>query len=555
MFHPTSIAWFLGTWASIYLVDAFLKTNSAVSRHYLQFLHYSGLSVSIGQIRWYTTCFNRLLLRLGQWRPRWVQAWFTWGVYFGIVAMFGAVGVLGMTLINAAKQKPADKQVLTPVMPGVNLPMNQISYYLLTLLVCGILHELGHAIAAVREQVRVCGFGLFVFPSPRTYVNLYTEYLCFQSSAVCGFGLFVFPSTPEEQVRVCGFGLFVFAIYPGAYVNLYTEHLQVISPMRQLRVYCAGVWHNFVVVLAAIAVLMSLPWLLSPFYHTGSAVVITSVVEGSSVSGPRGLYVGDEVRSMSGCRVSGITDWLMCINGAMAARTSSGYCMPLPLLDKYNIALDVYTDAAGTTQCCRNSSATHLCFLYHTKSGGRISHITRLQKYACLPARTTTDRPLCRLQSDCYNPTVPHVCVVPSVDNSTKLLRVERRRSSALLFLGYPLDLHYAVTLSDYVPNYSFVPVNLPYSIETFCNCYSSKFLDAVLRYVISLSGALALLNVVPCYALDGQFILHALIELSLTAAVPDSQHRGAIYMLIMLFGTLLLAANIVVAMWSLFVH
>jgi len=35
-------------------------------------------------------------------------------------------------------------------MPGVNLPMNQISYYLLTLLVCGILHELGHAIAAVR---------------------------------------------------------------------------------------------------------------------------------------------------------------------------------------------------------------------------------------------------------------------------------------------------------------------------------------------------------------------------------------------------------------------
>ena len=58
------------------------------------------------------------------------------------------------------------------------------------------------------------------------------------------------------------------------------------------------------------------------------------------MSGPRGLYVGDEVRSMSGCRVSSVTDWLICINGAMAARTSSGYCMPLPLLDKHNIALD-----------------------------------------------------------------------------------------------------------------------------------------------------------------------------------------------------------------------
>ena len=35
-------------------------------------------------------------------------------------------------------------------MPGVNLPMSQIYYYLLTLLVCGVLHEVGHAIAAVR---------------------------------------------------------------------------------------------------------------------------------------------------------------------------------------------------------------------------------------------------------------------------------------------------------------------------------------------------------------------------------------------------------------------
>jgi hypothetical protein len=35
-------------------------------------------------------------------------------------------------------------------MPGVNLPVSQIWYYMLTLLICGILHEVGHAIAAVR---------------------------------------------------------------------------------------------------------------------------------------------------------------------------------------------------------------------------------------------------------------------------------------------------------------------------------------------------------------------------------------------------------------------
>ena len=66
------------------------------------------------------------------------------------------------------------------------------------------------------------------------------------------------------------------------------------------------------------------------------------------------------------------------------------------------------------------------------------------QKSACLPARTTTDRQACILQSDCYNPNHPSVCVTPALDNSTKLLRVQMESRPPLLFLGNPLDLHYA---------------------------------------------------------------------------------------------------------------
>ena len=83
----------------------------------------------------------------------------------------------------------------------------------------------------------------------------------------------------REQVRVNGFGLFIFGIYPGAFVDLYTDHLQVISPLRQLRIFCAGVWHNFVIVVVALAVLFSLPYTLMPFYTTGNSVLITSVKE------------------------------------------------------------------------------------------------------------------------------------------------------------------------------------------------------------------------------------------------------------------------------------
>lgn len=80
-------------------------------------------------------------------------------------------------------------------------------------------------------------------------------------------------------MRVNGFGIFIVALYPGAFVDMCTEHLQSVSPIRQLRIYCAGVWHNFVIVIVALLVLLSMPWFLSPLYHTGNSVVITSVAD------------------------------------------------------------------------------------------------------------------------------------------------------------------------------------------------------------------------------------------------------------------------------------
>lgn len=44
----------------------------------------------------------------------------------------------------------------------------------------------------------------------------------------------------REQVRVNGFGMFVFVVYPGAFVDLFTTHLNLISPTQQLRIFCAG---------------------------------------------------------------------------------------------------------------------------------------------------------------------------------------------------------------------------------------------------------------------------------------------------------------------------
>jgi len=80
-------------------------------------------------------------------------------------------------------------------------------------------------------------------------------------------------------VRVNGFGLFLLIMYPGAYVDLSTDHLQVVSPVRQLRIYCAGVWHNFVIVVFGVLMLYLLPFLLIGVYSTGAAVAVTYVTQ------------------------------------------------------------------------------------------------------------------------------------------------------------------------------------------------------------------------------------------------------------------------------------
>ena len=59
----------------------------------------------------------------------------------------------------------------------------------------------------------------------------------------------------------------------------------------------------------------------------------------------------------------------------------------------------------------------------------------------------------------------------------------------------------------------------------------------------------------VPCYALDGQWILRSFIELSLRSIVRDSDTRDGIYTILILLGTLLLAVNVVIAMVMLFVR
>ncbi|XP_053268334.1 membrane-bound transcription factor site-2 protease [Pleuronectes platessa] len=484
----------MGVWCVVYLTDTLLRSSSTHRIRYESWLASRGLMLSPFHVRWQTTVFNRLFAYCARINPRALHLWFNSGLVFGIVSMVGSVGLLVKTLQQTLAQMTSDnprmesQQALQVVVPGVNLPTNQLGYFFTALLLSGVIHELGHAVAALREQVRVNGFGMFVF-----------------------------------------------VLYPGAFVDLFTTHLNLVSPTQQLRIFCAGVWHNFVLCLVALAFLFLLPIVLLPMYSTGGGALVIEVVQGSAADGPRGLSVGDIVTGLEDCPVRGVEDWSSCLSH-LSHSPQTGYCVPVASLQPSWAHGRAFKRLDGTMDCCSNNSLTDLCFSY-MKPQGRSS---REKEFACMPVRKmVTGTPVCRNDNDCAAHTHSvSVCVSPSLENQTRFIRVTHPPNTHMLFVGYPPHLQYAVSLTNFIPRFTFLHLDLPVFLETFC------------KYVVSLSGALAVVNSVPCFALDGQWMLNALLEATLVTVVTDRQKRELIGFFLLLAGSALLAANVALGLW-----
>lgn len=480
-------------WCAVYLADTMLRSSLTHRISYESWLASRGLMLSPFHVRWQTTMFNRLFAYCARIRPRVLYLWFSSGLVFGVVAMVGSVILLIKTLQQTLAQMTSDnpriggQQTLQVVVPGVNLPTSQLAYFFTALLLSGVIHELGHAVAALREQVRVNGFGMFIF-----------------------------------------------VVYPGAFVDLFTTHLNIISPTQQLRIFCAGVWHNFMLCVAALGFLFLLPVFLFPVYTTGAGAFVTDVIQGSAADGARGLSVGDIVTGLEDCAVSGVEDWTHCLS-LLSHSSQSGYCVPSASLQPSWAHGRPYKRLDGTIDCCSNNSLTDLCFSY-TKPQGRG---VRDKEFACMPVRKmVSGSRVCRTDEDCAHAQVPSVCVTPSLENQTRFIRVNHPPHAHMLFVGYPPHLHHAVSLTNFVPRFGFLHLDLPVFLETFC------------KYVVSLSGALAVVNSVPCFALDGQWMLNALLEATLVTVVTERQKRELIGFFLLLAGSALLAANVALGLW-----
>jgi len=403
----SSIIYCVLLYSLLYLLDTLAKKYFHVS--YSRLLRYTGIELGILQIKWFTERFNRVLLKFGRSCPRALSVWFLFGAILASLLIPVAIYILIKNLIReigifeSFHVDGSDQLVIQPVLPGINIPNSELGYYFISLLLCSVYHELGHAVSAVSENIRVLGFGVII--------------------------LFLIPA---------------------AYVDLPTEQLKTKSNLQKLRVFSAGVWHNIILAAFSYLLLQISPELLSPLYSHGLSPCVVYVTPNSSVTGPSGLKPGDVITHMQNLPIINKTEFRSHILSSIQ-NPPQGLCTSKEKIE------ELYS--SREPDCCdlNSESSKSLCF--------QIFEHGELLFSRCLPARDLIKESLDDLMCQSKESTCPGtlVCALPVFStNFTKFIQIKRRNYKEFLYVGNPALIYTSVQISDFCPRYSMLPPLLP---------------------------------------------------------------------------------------------
>ena len=469
----------------LYLADSVLRTNPSTCSRYLLTLRRLGLEVSLLSLRVSTTRYNSSLQSLAELRPSLTKLWFSLGGLVSSLLLLPSCLLLLLSLYQHLQPSQPSQPVLQPVLPGVNLPPSQLLHYLLALLLASLYHEAGHALAAFNCNLRM-------------------------SSA----------------------GLMVVAVFPAAFVELPTAELESRTAWQQLRVYSGGVWHNTVMACTASLLSLLLPCLLSPLYSTGRGLTVTGVAPGSSVRGPSGLEPGQVMTGLQGRDLTSRREFARLV-ASLVSEPQAGLCVREEEVASLSPCLSL--TGSSSLACCPADRPDCLCFSSQNSPA------------RCLPVRPLVARgggwcgETCEGGGWCGKTCEDGglQCWTPRLEsNNTNLLVITRREERDFLYIGSPAVLYSELTVSQFVPQFSWLPLTAPDTLLTF------------LSHLSAFSAGLAVLNVVPSYLLDGQHILRVLVEIFFRHQTERT--RLTVTAGLTLLGSLLIALNIVLGLASL---
>lgn len=395
----------------LYFFDQFFK--SCAHYPYIEFLRGTGFKINFMQIKWSTKALNRTFLRWGCAYNRFYEKWFSMGSYISLVMVPISIYLLLYSIFQNhfptyssvnTTSSARDSIKIVPVLPGVNLPINELSYYVFTLIFCSIVHELGHAIAAVREDINVMSVG----------INLYF-------------------------------------VLPIAYVNLPSDKLGALKPWRTLRILCAGIWHNIVLTAIAYVIYTSIPFIYSMVFNVNEGMYVKTIASNSPLIGDKGIQIGDIITSINYCETNSSNDYYHCLMRSQIT-TNLGYCLEKDIFN--SIQKNVQDDPNfEENDCCKDTVVQgSLCFRSNE------------DREDCLPVRpvlmaamsSCTQQANCSTSSNCLRPT--------SLTLPSRLLKITLANSTKppIIYIGLPYDLYHTLTVSPYIPKYPLATLLVP---------------------------------------------------------------------------------------------
>ncbi|CAA0814444.1 Peptidase M50 family protein [Striga hermonthica] len=439
--------------------------------------------------------FNEPLFRFGRRHSRSLRVWFSLGTGFSLAALFGVTVIMVCEFVWAAfvytgNNSPSDSLSLlglSSLIAGLNISLPSMGYLSVSSVICVIVHEFGHALAAASEGV------------------------------------------PLEYIAV-----FWAVLFPGALVAFNHASLQSLPRLASLRIYSAGIWHNAAFCAVCNLALLLLPFILSPFYVHGGNPMVLDVPSTSPLSGYLSPY--DVIYSMDDIRIHTPQEWKQTIifltqksrsslyYSGISSNVGKGYCVPRSLC-KMSIHLRLEKNETAICPSELVAFAPVIC-------GGAQEETNNIY---CLDAKDVVKLKKCGYygdaqypsnRSDCHLCTEVESCLAPvqqlgkgwieitysspqcKHDTETSLFPDKKQsiRSEgengclqSFVFIGDLVSMAHSIHLTSYQPRFSiYFGTHLPNLLEKFLTC----------SFHVSL--LLALLNSLPVYFLDGECILEA---------------------------------------------
>lgn len=459
--------------------------QSCMNKPYFMFLQGTGITLNVGRIRWYTTMLNRSVVKWASRNPQMLNYSFDIGVWVSIVLLpcifvwhFVWTFLMRQTTQSDSKSAstaPPHDVGLEIMIPGVNLPANEMGYYICALGLCSIVHELGHALAAVLVDVPVTGFGV--------------------------------------QLTL---------LFPVAFTELNADRLHAAKLWHKLRVLTAGIWHNLLLAGLGYLVFASLSVLFLPIYSSNSGVIVTDVHHKSPVLGARGMAAGDVVQEINGCPVRNVDEWYACLRRSIVLPPA--YCISSDFILNHDETVPLFHTPDGLIECCDPAVKKNVCF--EKEVDDEEQHLLETPQHMCLEARTAIEHST-RFCHDASAKCVDSFCIRPMLSNATTIIQIRRQNTDQdMMYIGHPADISRTISISAFIPKTSVFPPEMADGVAQF------------LRYVIVFSLGLAFVNALPCYAFDGQHIVSALVQHGLQNVIPERSKRDLIAAAITCVGT-----------------